>query len=360
MSGQMRLSIGGCRTLGVALLLVAWWMNGVVSVRAADEATKIDFVHDVAPLIRRYCGECHTGDARQGGFSMNTRESLLAGGDSGLPGVVPGVATAGELVARITSDDPETRMPSDGDALPADVRGQVLGWIAGGAAWESGFSFEGGRWEAPLGIREVVLPPAVGGRTSPVDRIVDASITARGHALPPRCEDRTFIRRASLDLVGLLPDPERVERFVSDADPSKRAKLVRELLDDAVPYAEHWLTFWNDLLRNDYSGTGFITGGRRQVTAWLHRSLIENKPFDLFVRELISPTDESRGFIDGIVWRGTVNSSQTVPIQFAQNVGQTFLGINLKCASCHDSFVDRWTLRQTYDLAAVLSAARSY
>ena len=98
--------------------------------------------------------------------------------------------------------------------------------------------------------------------------------------------------------------------------------------------------FWNDLLRNDYTGTGFITGGRRQITGWLHQSLVENKPFDQFVRELIAPTDESRGFIDGIVWRGTVNASQTVPIQFAQNVGQTFLGINLKCASCHDSFVE--------------------
>jgi len=115
------------------------------------------------------------------------------------------------------------------------------------------------------------------------------------------------------------------------------------------------MTFWNDLLRNDYAGTGFITGGRRQITGWLHRSLVENKPFDLFVRELIAPNEESRGFVDGIVWRGTVNASQTVPIQFAQNVGQTLLGINLKCASCHDSFVDRWTLKQTYDFAAIAS-----
>jgi hypothetical protein len=131
--------------------------------------------------------------------------------------------------------------------------------------------------------------------------------------------------------------------------------IVRELLADDVAYADHWLTFWNDLLRNDYTGTGFITGGRRQITTWLHRSLVANVPFDRFVRELVSPADESRGFIDGIVWRGTVNARQTVPIQFAQNVGQTFLGINLKCASCHDSFVDRWTLQQTYDLAAITS-----
>ena len=199
------------------------------------------------------------------------------------------------------------------------------------------------------------MPPAIDGRTNPIDRVVDASLAVHGVPRPLRCDDRTFIRRASLDLLGLLPEPERVEAFVADADPGKRQRLVRELLDDDIAYADHWITFWNDLLRNDYIGTGYITGGRRQITTWLHRSLVANVPFDRFVRELVSPTDESRGFIDGIVWRGTVNASQTVPIQFAQNVGQTFLGINLKCASCHDSFVDRWTLRQTYDLAAITS-----
>jgi hypothetical protein len=172
---------------------------------------------------------------------------------------------------------------------------------------------------------------------------------------PPRCDDATFVRRVSLDLVGLLPSPEDVDAFCADADPGKRAKKVRDLLDDDLARAEHWMTFWNDLLRNDYTGTGFITGGRKQITPWLHRALVDNIPYDRFVRELVAPSDASRGFIDGIVWRGEVNSSQTVPIQFAQNVGQTFLGINLKCASCHDSFVDRWKLQETYDLAAVMA-----
>ena len=119
------------------------------------------------------------------------------------------------------------------------------------------------------------------------------------------------------------------------ADPAKRTKLVTSLLEDSAKYADHWISYWNDLLRNDYTGTGFITGGRKQITGWLHRALVENMPYDRFVRELVSPSAASRGFIDGITWRGEVNSSQTVPIQFAQNVGQTFLGINLKCASCH-------------------------
>ncbi len=71
------------------------------------------------------------------------------------------------------------------------------------------------------------------------------------------------------------------------------------------------------------------------------------------MRELIAPTKESEGFIKGIEWRGNVSASQKPELQFAQNVSQVFLGINMKCASCHDSFIDRWTLKQTYGLAGV-------
>ena len=332
---------------------VTWLV--VAAAVAARAAQGVDFAHEVVPILRKHCGECHTGDARQGGFSLNTREDLLAGGDLGTPGLVPGESATSELVARITSDDPDYRMPSEGEPLPPEAIAILKVWIDERAPWEPGFAFKGTAWEPPLALREISLPPAVEGRVNPVDRVVDTHLTSRGLPLPPRCDDRTFVRRANLDLVGLLPAPDRVEAFVADTDPEKRTRLVRDLLADDVAYADHWLTFWNDLLRNDYTGTGYITGGRRQITTWLHRSLAANVPFDRFVRELISPTDESRGFIDGIVWRGTVNASQTVPIQFAQNVGQTFLGINLKCASCHDSFVDRWTLRQTYDLAAIAS-----
>jgi len=329
----------------------------LVFVAAATPTQAIDFAHEVVPLLKQHCGECHTADARQGGYSMNTRELTLAGGDSEIAGFVPGKAAASELIRRITTTDPDERMPADGEPLPAEAIAVLTRWIDAGAPWDEGFAFESTSWEPPLALRQIELPPAIAGRTNPVDRIIDAYHREQGLAQPVRCDDHSFIRRLHLDLVGLLPEPAQVEAFVADRDPAKRQRLVGQLLgadfDHRLRYAEHWLSFWNDLLRNDYSGTGFITGGRRQIASWLHQSLVENKPFDQFVRELIAPTTESRGFIDGIVWRGTVNASQTVPIQFAQNIGQTFLGINLKCASCHDSFVDRWTLQETYDLAAI-------
>ena len=340
--------------------VVAAVLAATTAAAAEEPAAAIDFAHEIVPLLEKRCGECHIGDARQGGFSMNTLEATQAGGDSGLAGLVPGKADASEIIRRITSTDPDERMPSDGEPLPAAEIELLAAWVAAGGNWEPGFSFESTLWEPPLALRPVTLPEPINGREHPIDRVIDAVARAQGRELLPAASDRQFIRRVSLDLTGLLPSPEEVEAYAADTSPGKRTALVERLLGDEprarLRYAEHWLTFWNDLLRNDYTGTGFITGGRKQITSWLHQALVDNTPYDAFVRELIAPSEASRGFIDGIVWRGTVNSSQTVPIQFAQNVGQTFLGINLKCASCHDSFVDRWTLQETYDLAAVMAA----
>lgn len=188
-----------------------------------------------------------------------------------------------------------------------------------------------------------------------LDRIVEGYLAKRQVAKPQAVEDAIFLRRAYLDLVGVLPTLPEQEAFLSDAQPDKRARLIKTLLDDRRAYADHWISFFNDLLRNDYAGTGYIDGGRKQITLWLHRSLMENKPYDQFVRELISPTAESEGFINGIRWRGRVNASQTREVQFAQNLSQVFLGINMKCASCHDSFIDDWKLDDAYGLAAILA-----
>ncbi len=110
-------------------------------------------------------------------------------------------------------------------------------------------------------------------------------------------------------------------------------------------------------MRNDYVGTGYIDGGRRPISRWLITALRGNKPYDAFVRELVAPSVESEGFANGIIWRGRVNASQIRELQFSQNVGQVFLGINLKCASCHDSFIDDWKLEDAYGLAAVVADA---
>ena len=318
-------------------------------------ATEIDFSHEVVKVLKQHCVKCHAGDQKKGGLSLNTRETTLVGGESGKVLVV-GKSAESELIKRLTSNDPDVMMPPQGPRVAVEQVALLKKWIDEGLTWERGFTFGPRPYEPPLKPRRPELPVAVTGRSHPVDRIIDAYGTSMKLPRPKEIDEATFARRLHLDLIGLLPEPKELDKFLADQAADKRTRLVSELLSRDIQYAEHWLTFWNDLLRNDYTGTGFITGGRKQITKWLYQALVTNKPYDQFARELIAPpTPESAGFGEGIRWRGEVSAGQTVEIQFAQSVGQSFLGINLKCASCHDSFIDRWTLDEAYGLAAVFA-----
>lgn len=336
-------------------LPIFWGAVGfLVGLVPATGAT-VDFDHQVVPIFKKHCVECHGGDKKKGGLSLNDGAGLMAGSENG-PVVKPGDGAGSPMLERVTTDDPDDRMPPKGDRLTADEIAVLRTWIDEGAVWTDGFAFKRPAYDPPLKPHRPDLPLAVDGREHPVDRLIDAYLAAKEIPPPAPVDDPTFLRRVSLDLTGLLPDAGKVEAFLADASPGKRTELIESLLADDVAYAEHWMTFWNDLLRNDYAGTGYIDGGRRQISGWLYEALRSNKRYDQFARELIAPpTDDSRGFIGGIKWRGEVSAGQTVEIQFAQSVAQTFLGLNMKCASCHDSFVDRWKLDEAYGLAAVFS-----
>ena len=313
---------------------------------AAVGGELIDFAHDVVPILKARCAACHTGGKAEGGLQFNTREQLLA---SGIVEREPGGAAA--LVGRVAADDPLLRMPPDGPPLTEREVQILAAWVDAGVPWDDGFTFRVGGAARPLALREVVVPEGPG---HPIDRLLADYRSEHALPEPDPAGDAAFVRRAWLDLVGLLPPPDAVRAFAGDASPDRRARLVDGLLSRDRDVAVHWFSFWNDLLRNDYAGTGYIDGGRKPISAWLLAALLANEPYDRFARELIAPPSEaSAGFIHGIRWRGAVNASQATELQFAQNVSQVFLGANLKCASCHDSFIDDWTLADAYGLAAV-------
>jgi hypothetical protein len=336
------------------LPMIAFWTAlSAARLLAADERPKaIDFSHDIAPLIKIHCSKCHTNGKSEGAVSLETREALLKS-----KAALPGQSAESELVKRLISTDPEERMPAKAPPLAAKAIELFKAWIDQGLAWEEGFSFSSNtdRYIPPLKPRPVELPPERDGVRHPIDRIVAAYFDEHKLAWPPELDDAGFARRASLDMIGLLPAPGELSVFLAGGFSDKREQFVRGLLDDRRAYADHWLTFWNDLLRNDYRGTGYIDGGRKQISKWLYQSLVDNKPYDQFVRELISPNDDSEGFLFGIKWRGRTNASQVPQIQFSQNVSLVFFGINMKCASCHDSFIDDWKLDDAYSLAAVVA-----
>ena len=316
--------------------------------------SKVDFVHEVMPILKKNCAECHTDGKKKGGLDMNTRSSFLAGGENGEV-AVPGNPSESYFLEAIRSEDSDERMPPKGDGLSAEEIKVLTRWVTEGMPWDEGIRLGSSGWEPPLKPRIVKLPKAHKDRNHPIDRLLDDYLAKNKKLTPEESEDYAFVRRAYMDVVGLLPSPEELEKFSANKSLNKRKELIDALLSDDIAYADHWLTFWNDLLRNDYTGTGFITGGRKQITTWLYAALRENKPYDEMTRELIDAGKDASGFINGIKWRGDVSAGQTVHMQFSQNVSQVFLGINMKCASCHDSFIDRWTLEEAYNLASIFA-----
>jgi mono/diheme cytochrome c family protein len=314
----------------------------------------VNFSKEIKPIFEASCIKCHGRGRVKGGFRLDTRETLLKGGDTGAA-LVPGNSAESLLIALVQGVDPENVMPKKGSRLTPEQIGLLRGWIDQGALWEAGVTF--GRLE-PINLKPHLpeIPPGAKA-ANPIDRFLQPYFAGQKIKPAPPVADRIFARRAYLDIIGLLPPAADLESFVADRHADKRERLAQRLLAGDRDYAEHWLTFWNDLLRNDYKGTGYIDGGRKQITKWLYSALLTNMPYNRFVAELINPNAESEGFSKGIVWRGAVNASQTPQMQAAQNISQVFMGVNLKCASCHDSFINDLTLADAYGLAGIYAEA---
>ena len=316
---------------------------------------QLEIYTQVKTIFAHNCYSCHGAEKIKGDLRLDVKKFAFRGGKSGKD-IITGDPHNSEIIRRLNLPaEHKEAMPSKGKRLTEDEIALVSLWIEKGAVWpdvaDQRIAFRVARLEP----RMPTLPPASKGLSNPVDLWVNNYFEQKNINWPQLVDDRIYLRRVYLDIVGMLPSPEQLESFTRDSRPDKRSIYVRQLLNRNDDYATHWLSFWNDALRNDYTGTGYITGGRFNITGWLYNALQSNKPYNQFVRELISPNDSSKGFIKGITWRGVVNSSQSTEMQAAQNVAQVFLGLNLKCASCHNSFISDWKLEDAYAFANIFS-----
>lgn len=343
--------IGGAMVTGALI-----WTTAVMAVapQTSARAGRIDFERQVQPIIAKRCLECHSQDKRKGGLSLATYGDALDGGRNG-PAIRPGNSARSLLIHRITGAV-EPQMPKDEDPLTAAELALVRRWIDQGARATASSAPAPQPWEAPLALTRPPIPAALWPAwASPLDRLVAKYLAARKAPPPAAVPDAVFARRVYLDVWGLLPTPEQLEAFVTDPAPGKRAALVAALLADDEKYAEHWMSFWNDVLRNEDGVTYFSeTAGRKSITDWLFPALKTNLRYDEFVARLLNPAAPSDpdGFLVGVNWRGETSAAVTPWMQAAQNSAQVFLGINLKCNACHDSFVSKWKLKDAYALAA--------
>ena len=211
----------------VLFLMPAVWGAFAVTGGIAQQP-KIDFAHDVVPILKERCSECHAGEESKGGFSINTRALILDA-----EAATPGKAGESRLIELITSSDPEDQMPpKDRPRLAGEEISVLRRWINEGLAWQESFTFARQQYEPALKPRRPELPPAVDGRDNPVDRILDAYLAKRELPRGQRLSDAAFLRRLYLDILGLLPDTERLAAFLAEQRQDKRARLVAEVLNN--------------------------------------------------------------------------------------------------------------------------------
>jgi hypothetical protein len=344
----------------------------------ADEPENF-FELKVRPVLAGTCLKCHGAVKASGGLRLDSREAMLAGGDSG-PAVLPGEPNQSLLIQAIEHKDTTLEMPP-GKLLPKGVREDLAAWVGGGAKWPkssaAGRKIEGRKHWAfePL---DRVAPPddPTGWAIGPIDRFIAAG--QRSHHLKPvpLAQKMTLIRRATFDLIGLPPTPERIEAFVADARPDAYERLVDELLASSH-YGERWGRYWLDLAR--YADTAGDNSDYPVPQAHLYRDYVidatnADVPYDRFLHEQLAgdilaglgpPEDYARrviatGFVAQAKRFGTrkLEDIHQIIEDTLNTTGQVVLGLSLRCARCHDHKYDPISSRDYYALYGFFASTK--
>jgi len=343
---------------------------GLLAFAAPSTAAEPDFNREVRPILAKHCLKCHGPDdhARQGELRVDVRESALKPAESGAKAIVPGKPQESELLVRVRSSDEDVRMPPPhtNDMLTASEIDLLERWIAAGARYENHWAFEPVRRPSLPAVKAEQWP------RSPIDWFVLARLEAAGLAPSPEADRHALVRRVHLDLIGLPPTPEEVERFVLDSDPQAYEKLVDRLL--ASPhYGERWARRWLDLAR--YSDTnGYEKDRQRPIWPWrdwVIQALNADMPFDRFTIEQIAGDMLPSATLDQRVATGfhrntMLNEEGGIdPLEFrfyamtdrVATTGAVWLGLTLQCAQCHTHKFDPIPHRDYYRLMAMLDNA---
>lgn len=409
------------RSSGFAL--AALWLAGQSMAADSKEAGEVLFAYRLQPMFKEKCLACHGDDAKKlkGGLDMRTLSTLLKGGESEKPAVVPGRPEESPLYLAATRlhEDPWTPMPpKENDKLTPEQLAYLKDWITDGAPWP-----EESRWaelkklgEDKWAYADGVTMKTSGGlsadwtnrRYKPenlwayqplkkpavpevqsskfkVQNPIDAFLTAKmPEGLPPApLADRlTLIRRVTYDLIGLPPTPIEVTAFVKDSLPDDQAfaKVVERLL--ASPqYGERWGRHWLDVVR--YADSSGFANDYERGNTWRYRDYVirgfnADKPYNQFIREQVAGDElyenqklETRnpelliaaGFLRMGPWELTGMEVAKIARQrylddVTDAVGEVFLAHMLQCARCHDHKFDPIPTRDYYSMQAVFGTTQ--
>jgi len=191
-----------------------------------------------------------------------------------------------------------------------------------------------------------IAPPEPGtdGAGNFIDPLVDAKLMKLNIQPSELCSDEDFLRRAFLDVIGTLPKPDEVRKFLDDKRPDRRARLIDELLK-RPEYADYWALKWSDLLRAERPTLGHA--GAHAYYRWMRDSFATNKPFDRFARELLTADGLLRDQPAGYLFKAVKQSGEQ-----AATISQVLLGTRIECAKCHHHPFDRWSQTDYFGMEA--------
>jgi len=266
----------------IVVVLVAVVVIGVVAgawFAHSRSRNPVSFSSDIQPILNQNCVQCHGGVRQKNGVSFVFREDAFGKGKSGRRTIVPGHPDESELIARLTSSDPEVRMPYHAPALPPEQIRLLRQWIKEGANWEDHWAFVAPKPQPLPAVNES------GWIRQPLDRFILARLEKEGLAPSPEANKSELLRRVSFDLTGLPPTLEEQASFLSDSSPNAYEKQVDRLL--ASPrYGERWAALWLDLAR--YADSKGYEADRERPGVWPYRDWViqafnRNIPYDKFV-----------------------------------------------------------------------------
>lgn len=294
---------------------IAARLVAVLGQNTSSHAGTVDYFRDIQPIFEARCYGCHRGGKAKGALQLDSRQGALAGGESEGPAIVPGQPDASPLLARLTTDDAATRMPPTGQPLPPEQIARLKTWIAEGAHW-------------------------------PAFKLDRATLT-------PLADDLAFLRRATLDTVGVVPSLEEITAFLKDAPQERRARAIERLLADPR-WADHWVGYWQDVLAENPNMLNPTLNNTGPFRWWIYESLVDNKPLDLFVTELVRMRGSER--FGGPRGFGIASQNDAPLAAKGTIISTAFLGVEMKCARCHDAPAHRSRQQDLFELAAMLNA----
>lgn len=323
---------------------------------------QVDYNRDVKPILNKHCLSCHGGVRQNGGFSLLFEQEAKSPAKSGKLAIVPGQPENSEMIRRVTSKDPEERMPYEKAPLSQGEIKILKKWIKQGAPW-------GKHWAYQSPINKAPKNPD----THAIDYFIDRQLNELSLPANDRANSAILVRRLALDLTGLPPAAFTLQKIPSNPSEEYLSELTERLLN-SPHFGEKWAGMWMDLAR--YADTkGYERDDIRQIWAyrdWLIRAFNSDMPYNQFLTEQLAgdllphPTDDQ--LIATAFHRNTMTNDEggtnneefrvAAVIDRVNTTWEVLMGTTFACVQCHSHPYDPFTHKDYYRFLAFFNNTR--